>query len=64
MDWETLKSWMETSKNAGAIAEHTTRMVRRHLEKANERQTLAFGKRTRAVSKPGENQMTLGPSGA
>ena len=39
MDWETLKSWVETSKNAGAIAEHTTRMVRRHLEKANEKQT-------------------------
>lgn len=39
MDWETLKSWVETSKNAGAIAEHTTRMVRRHLEKENEKQT-------------------------
>ena len=39
MDWETLKSWVETFKNAGAIAEHTTRMVRRRLEKADEKQT-------------------------
>ena len=39
MDWETLKSWVETFKNTGAIAEHTTRMARRHLEKANEKQT-------------------------
>ena len=39
MDWETLKSWVETFKNTGAIAEHTTRMVRRKLEKENEKQT-------------------------
>ena len=39
MEWETLKSWVETSKNAGAIAEHTTRMVLRRLEKASEKQT-------------------------
>ena len=39
MDWETIKSWLETSKNAGAIAEHTTRIVRRSLEKYNEKQT-------------------------
>ena len=39
MDWETLKSWVETFKNTGAIAEHTTRMVRRQLEKENEKQT-------------------------
>ena len=37
MDWETLKSWVETSKNLGSIAEHTTLMVRRRLEKANEK---------------------------
>ena len=39
MDWETIKSRLETSKNAGAIAEHTTRIVRRSLEKYNEQQT-------------------------
>ena len=39
MDWETLKSWVETFKNAGAIAEHTTRMARRRLEKEDEKQT-------------------------
>ena len=39
MDWEAIKSWLETFKNAGAIAAHTTRMVRRRLEKADEKQT-------------------------
>ena len=39
MDWGTLKSWVETFKSTGAIAEYTTRMVRRQLEKENEKQT-------------------------
>ena len=53
MDWETLKSWMETFKNAGAIAENTTRMARRRLEKANEKQTpsLREAYRTRVRSR-------------
>ena len=38
MDWETPKSWVETFKNVGAIAEHMTRMARRYLEKENEKQ--------------------------
>lgn len=39
MDSETLSSWVETFKNAGAIAGHTTHMARRRIEKESEKQT-------------------------
>ena len=54
MDWEAIKSWLETFKNTGAIAEHTTRMARRRIEKESEKQTPSLREAYKPVSEPGE----------